>query len=89
MVPEQDGIKDTALESYHAIADVVWLESTVKYAALDCVSSLKIVAVIVICEINPYFLFSVEPKWGQREGGKPQMGGMPPPPIGAPCRQKG
>ena len=34
----RDGIKDTALESYQATADVVSTGITVKCAALDCVS---------------------------------------------------
>ena len=33
------------------------VESTVKCAALDCVSSLKTEAILVIYEVNPYFLF--------------------------------
>jgi len=59
--------------------------STVKCAALDCASSLKTVAIRVIQEINPYFLFfrGTQMGGGQR-GAKPKMGGMTPSPPLAP-----
>jgi len=41
LVPERDGIKNTALESYQATADVVSTGITVKYAALDFLEFLE------------------------------------------------
>jgi len=47
--------------------------------------SLKTVAITVIYEINPYFLFFHETQMGGKGEGKPQMGGHGPlaSPLGA------
>jgi len=89
LVPERDGIQDTALESYLAIAVVV---STGKHSEMchfglyEFLENSGYFSYIGI----PIFYFSVKPKWGDRRvGASRKWGAMPPkPPLAPPLTQE-